>query len=149
MSLKVVRRLAAETLGVGESRIWLDPEAFERLSMAVSREDIRRLVHDGVIRVKPKKGVSRGRARRVRRQKKKGLRRGPGSRKGSRSGERKRRWIMQVRALRKYLKMLRDRRIISRRDYRRLRGYVKGGMLKTRAQIRAYIIEHGMARRRI
>ena len=149
MSLKFVKRLAAETLGVGESRIWLDPDAYDRLSTVVSREDIRRLVHDRVIKVKPKKGVSRGRARKVRKQKKKGLRRGPGSRKGGHSGEEKRRWMMQVRALRKYLKMLRDRRVISRSDYRKLRGYVKGGMLKTRAQIKAYIIEHGMARRRI
>lgn len=139
--------MAADVLGVGESRIWLDPEEYDRLITVVSREDIRTLVHEGVIRVKPKKGVSRGRARKIREQKKKGRRRGPGSRKG-RIRDRKEQWMARVRALRRYLRMLRDRKVISRSDYQKLRRYVKGGLLRTRAQIKSYIIEHNMVRKR-
>ena len=45
MSLKFVKRLAAQVMGIGESRVWIDPEKIERVSMAISREDVKRLIH--------------------------------------------------------------------------------------------------------
>ncbi|HDD33891.1 MAG TPA: 50S ribosomal protein L19e, partial [Thermofilaceae archaeon] len=44
MWARMVRRLAAEILGVGESRVWIDPEKLERVETAVTREDVRRLI---------------------------------------------------------------------------------------------------------
>ncbi|HID19204.1 TPA: 50S ribosomal protein L19e, partial [Candidatus Bathyarchaeota archaeon] len=94
MSLKSQRRLAAQVLGVGESRVWIDPEKFEDVSSAITRLEIEQLIRSGAIKAKPEKGVSRGRARVRRVKHKQGRRRGPGSRKGS-AGARtpeKRRW---------------------------------------------------------
>ncbi|RLI07979.1 50S ribosomal protein L19e, partial [Candidatus Bathyarchaeota archaeon] len=80
MNLRSRRRMAAEVLGVGESRIWIDPEYLDVVADVITKEEVRRLIHEGIIRVKPEAGVSRARARRIRAQKKKGRRRGPGSR---------------------------------------------------------------------
>ena len=58
MDLSLQKRLAAEVLGVGESRIWIDPDRIEDVEGAVTKEEIRRLIKEGVIRVKPVKGNS-------------------------------------------------------------------------------------------
>ncbi|MEM3794100.1 MAG: 50S ribosomal protein L19e, partial [Candidatus Bathyarchaeia archaeon] len=63
MSLRIQRRLAAELLKVGESRIWIDPGSIERVEAAITRDEIKRLIHEGVIRRLPERGVSKGRVR--------------------------------------------------------------------------------------
>lgn len=50
MSLSNQRRLAAEVLGVGETRVWIDPTRFEDVVAAITREDIRNLIKEGVIK---------------------------------------------------------------------------------------------------
>jgi len=57
LSLKSQRRLAAEILKIGESRVWMDPDRTEEVEIAISREEIRRLIHDGAIKSRPKRGV--------------------------------------------------------------------------------------------
>jgi len=141
MSLKFVRRLAAEVLKVGESRIWIDPDSFDRVSEVISREDVRRLIKDGVIKVRPKSTPSRGRLRMRRKR-----RRGPGSRKGSTISQ-KELWMAKVRAQRKFLKLLRRKRIIDRKTYRKLYMMVKGNAFRSVAHLKHYIIEHKLARR--
>ncbi|MEM1989819.1 MAG: 50S ribosomal protein L19e, partial [Candidatus Bathyarchaeia archaeon] len=74
MSLKSQRRMAAEILGVGEERVWIDPERIEEVEAAITREDIKRLIHEGVIRKLKDKGVSRARARIIHEKKRKGRR---------------------------------------------------------------------------
>ncbi|MCK5562869.1 50S ribosomal protein L19e, partial [Candidatus Bathyarchaeota archaeon] len=76
MSLKSQRRLAAQVLKVGANRVWIDPERNDDVEVAITREEIRKLVHEGVIKALPKKGISRVRARVLHKKKKKGLRRG-------------------------------------------------------------------------
>ncbi|UCF59603.1 MAG: 50S ribosomal protein L19e, partial [Candidatus Bathyarchaeota archaeon] len=46
MSLKSQRRLAAELLNVGEGRVWIDPDRIEDVEAAITREEIRRLIHE-------------------------------------------------------------------------------------------------------
>ena len=147
MSLRFVKRLAAQVLGVGESRIWIDPDKIERASMAISREDIRRLIHDGVIRKKPIPFPSRGRIRQRHLAKKRGRRRGYGSRKGPRYDE-KEIWMAKVRLQRKYLKRLRERKLIDRKTYRLLYRLSKGGTFRSLAHMKMYIEEHDLLRKR-
>lgn len=147
MNLSMVRRLAAEVLGVGENRIYIDPSRIDEAASAITKEDVRRLIEEGVISARPIKGTSRVRARLRHLKKRKGLRRGEGSRKGSKANMEKRLWIARVRALRKLLKYLRDRKMIDRKTYRKLYRMVKGGVFHSKAHLKAYIKEHGLLRR--
>jgi len=141
-----VRRLAAEILGVGVHRVWIDPQQLERVATVISKEEVRKLIKEGVIRKRPVKGISRHRIRIRKMKKKRGRRRGPGSRKGPRYDEREL-WISRIRAIRKFLKHLRDRKIIDKRTYRRLYLLAKGGTFRNVSHLKTYIKEHKLARR--
>ncbi len=115
--LKYQKKIAAKVAGVGIDRIKFDPEKIEDIEEAVTRRDIDRLIAQGAIKVLQKRGTSRARARA-----RKGKRRGPGSYKGSKYARlsKKMRWMRKIRALRKTLREMRDRGIISKKEYREL-----------------------------
>ncbi|MFW9801513.1 MAG: 50S ribosomal protein L19e [Candidatus Thorarchaeota archaeon] len=143
MKLTTQKRLAAEVMKVGVSRVWIDPEFEDEVSLAITRNDIRRLVDEGAIQRKQKIGVSRGRARHILRQKRKGQRKGPGKRKGKHTSKlsSKDRWMMKIRPMRKELKKLRDEGKITRRVYRDLYLKAKGNAFRNTAHLRTYIAE--------
>lgn len=143
MDLRLARRLAAEILGVGESRIWIDPEKAEDVAAAISKDDIRGLIKAGAISVRPASTPSRGRARARHEKRKKGRGRGPGSKKGPRVDE-KRLWISRVRAQRKLLKELKSKGLIDTKALRRVYRLVKGGFFRSRAHLKLYLQEHGL-----
>jgi len=150
VSLRSQRRLAAEILKVGVNRVWIDPDRIEEVESAITREEIRKLIHEGAIRALKKKGISRARARIIHEKKKKGLRRGPGSRSGTRKARlpRKRMWMMRIRALRRRLRELKSRRLIAEGAYRRLYIMAKSGAFKSIAEMERYIDAHNLWRRR-
>ena len=149
MTLRTQRRLAASLLKAGENRIWIDPDAADEVGEAVTRDDVRRLIKEGVIRARQKRGISSYRRKRLASQKKKGRRRGHGSRKGTKYARypKKERWISTIRALRKLLRELRDSGELSRREYRRLYRMAKGGAFRSRAHLQSYIAEHSLTER--
>jgi len=150
LSLRSQRRMAAEILGVGEDRVWIDPERIEEVEAAITREDIKRLIHEGVIRKLKDRGVSRARARIAHEKKKKGKRRGMGSRSGA-AGARvshQKEWVEKIRALRRRLRELKDKRVISVRTYRQLYLKAKAGVFKSIADLHRYIEAHGLRRKR-
>ena len=63
------RRMAAAILSqkegrpVGVHRVWIDPDYLDEVISAVQKDDVRRLIEDGVIKARPIKGTSRSRAR--------------------------------------------------------------------------------------
>jgi large subunit ribosomal protein L19e len=118
--------------------------------MAIRREDMQRLIKEGVIRALPKTGVSRGRARLLHVKRKKGLRHGPGSRKGARRSviPQKRTWILMVRRLRTYSSGLKSRKAIDRRTYRMLYRMIKGAFFKSTSDIDDYLKQHQLTRRK-
>ena len=150
MSLKSQRRLAAKILKVGENRVWIDPERIDDVQMAITREEIKKFIHEGVIRALPKEGVSRVRARIIHAKKKRGLRRGPGSRSGTSSAvlSKKEAWMKKIRALRKRLRELREKRIITESVYRKLYVMAKSGRFESRAELENYIKAQGWWRKR-
>ena len=150
MNLKNQRRLASEILKTGKSRVWIDPERAEEVEGAITRGDIRKLIHEKVIQTTPKKGVSRGRARVLHDKKKAGRRKGPGSKTGRSTARmpRKKRWERRIRTLRAHLKELRMRRAIRKDVYRRLYLMAKGGAFSTKSQIDHFIETNKLARRR-
>ncbi|MCK4247111.1 MAG: 50S ribosomal protein L19e, partial [Methanomicrobia archaeon] len=44
MNVKVQKRIAAEVLGCGIHRIWINPEEKDKVSMAITRGDVKKLV---------------------------------------------------------------------------------------------------------
>jgi large subunit ribosomal protein L19e len=144
-ALRLVKRVAAKLLKVGVNRVWIDPEQLDRASAAITKEEVRKLIKDGVVRARPIKGASRWRWRKAHEQRKKGLRKGPGSRKGS-IVSRKRTWVARVRALRRLLADLKERRRITRSTYRELYSMVKSGVFRSKAQLQAYIKEKGLVK---
>jgi len=146
MSLRGQRRLASEILKVGWNRVWIDPDETEKVSSAITRDDVRRLIHERVIQAMPERGASRGRARMAHRRRVLGRRSGLGGKKGSRKSGRV--WVEKIRAIRSRLRELRDRRIIERSAYRKLNLMAKGGVFRSKSHVDEYIKAHQLARRR-
>ncbi|HUT81445.1 MAG TPA: 50S ribosomal protein L19e [Candidatus Bathyarchaeia archaeon] len=149
--LKTQRSIAADILGVGVNRIYIDPDAADDVQMALTRRDIRALIHSGAIKVRKEKGVSRGRARELHMKQITGQRRGQGSRKG-RKGARtdlRREWINRIRKQRAYLKVLRDKNFIDKATYRLLYLRAKGGMFRSANYLRMYIQDNRLSKRKL
>ncbi|MCD6300669.1 MAG: 50S ribosomal protein L19e [Staphylothermus sp.] len=144
--LSLQKRLAAEILGVGESRIWIDPNRIEDVADAITKEEIRGLIKDGVIQVRPVHSNSRERWRKRHLQRKKGRRRGYGKRKGKKTArkDKKEEWMNRIRKIRRFLRYLRDNGVIDRKTYRRLYMLAKGGTFHSLASLKHYMKEHGI-----
>ena len=120
------KRMAAQILSkkegrtVGIHRVWINPDYLDEVSTAVQKDDIRQLIEDGLIKARPIKGISKGRARKAAEQKAKGRRKGPGSRKGTRNSRdpKKNRWMRLIRAQRRVLKDLRGDETLTPSEYR-------------------------------
>ena len=147
MNVRSQRRIAAEILKVGQNRVWLDPEDIDAISSAITRTEIRKLIHEGSIRALPETGSSKGRTRALKSKKNIGRRSGPGSRKGIRI-PRKKAWILRIRAIRDRLRELRDRRMILSQTYRKLFLMAKGGSFRSSSHLDEYIEARKLARKR-
>ena len=134
--MKSIKRLAASIKKVGLSRVKIKEP--EQCKEALTREDVKNLIKKGAIEIKKKRGVSRGRARKLHEQKKKGRRRGKGSRKGHKSDS-KRRWIIKVRAQRKFIKYLKEKQKITQEVYKELYRKVKGGFFRSVSHIKIFL----------
>jgi len=150
LSLKSQRRLAAKVLKVGGNRVWIDPNRNEDVEVAITRAEIRKLIHEGAIKQLPAQGVSRARAKILHEQKKKGLRFGPGTRQGSSRAKitKKETWMLRIRALRKKLREWKANRAISEGAYRQLYMVAGGGRFSSVADMERYAKTHGMWRKR-
>ena len=149
MNLKPQKRMAAEILKCGENRVYFDPYLIEDISLAITREDIRNLIKQGVIQKKYKKGISKHRKYIRHQRKKKGRARGLGKRKGTKHARapKKKAWIKRIRPIRRELKKLRDRKLITAANYRKLYMNAKGGMFNSVAQLNRHIKEKELLRK--
>jgi len=133
MQTNKLRRLAAIVLKCGKSKIWVDPVAQERLAEAMTKEDVRTLIKDGVIKERRDPGHSRGRARALQIKRRKGRKAGKGKRTGTKKArvKPKQRWMANVRAQRMWLRKLRtEDQIKGEHSYSKLYNMVKGGYFK-------------------
>ena len=83
MNLLSQRRLAAQVMGCGGTRVKFNTERLDEVAEALTKDDIRSLVKSGAIIEKPVTGISRGRARTRQKQRDKGRRKGSGRRSGT------------------------------------------------------------------
>jgi large subunit ribosomal protein L19e len=149
-NLSSQRRLAAEILKVGQNRVWIDPERMDDVEGAITREEVKKLIHEKVIVSLPEKGVSRSRAKTVRRKKGVGRRKGPGSRTGSACAKisKKEAWMSKIRSLRKKLRELKANRVITESTYRKMYGVAGSGKFESVADLERYLKAHDLWRKR-
>jgi large subunit ribosomal protein L19e len=149
-NLSSQRRLAAEILKVGQNRVWIDPERMDDVEGAITREEVKKLIHEKIIVSLPEKGVSRSRAKTVRRKKVVGRRKGPGSRTGSARAKvsKKEAWMSKIRSLRRKLRELKANRIITESTYRKMYGVAGSGKFESIADLERYLKAHDLWRKR-
>jgi len=150
LSLKSQRRLASKLLKVGANRVWIDPNRTDDVEVAITRAEIRKLVHEGAIRKLPAQGVSRARARVLHEKRKERLRHGPGTRKGSSGAKitKKDAWMSKIRVQRKTLREWKGNRSTTDDAYRQLYMMAGGGRFSSVADMERYAKTHGMWRKR-
>ena len=139
--LSAQKRLAADVLGVGKNRVRFDPEAQGEIADAITRDDVRDLIEDGVIEAETTQGNSRGRARERNEKRAYGHRSGHGSRKGTSGGrtDGSAEWQSRIRAQRRTLRELRDDDEITRSQYRELYDMASGGEFDSVRDLRRYV----------
>jgi large subunit ribosomal protein L19e len=149
-SLKTQRRLAAEILKAGVNRVWIDPEKMDDVGTAITREDMRKLIHEGIVKPRPRTGISRARARVLHNKKKKGLRSGGGSKSGASNARfsKKAAWMTRVRALRRRLRELKARKTLTESSYRELYRMTSSGRFASVADLERYLKAHEVWRKR-
>ncbi len=148
--LRSQRRLAAQILKVGENRVWMDPDRTDDIEAAMTREEIKKLTHEGAIKSAAVKGVSRGRARVLHEKRKKGRRRGLGTKSGSAYSRisRKEGWMKRIRALRKRLRNLKDDKIIAVGTYRQVYKLASSGRFESVGDLERYLKSRDLWRKR-
>jgi len=121
----------------------MDASKAEDISMAITRDDIRKLVARGIIKKKKEKGISRARAEAVKKQKRKGRRGGHGTAKSKASARNppKASWMKKIRLQRKRLAELRDSKKLKKGIYRRIYLMAKGGAFRSLAHLDSFLEE--------
>ena len=137
----IQRRLAADLLKCGIGRIWMDPEASEKIKKAITRNDVRGLIKDDLIKklpVKKKKSTAKKSKQRT------------GSRKGSKGARRgkKERWLKAVRPQRRLLKELKDGGELRPGAYRKMYMRIKGGSFRSKAHLQLYLKEKKLLKKK-
>ncbi len=142
VNLRAKKQLAARVTGVGVHRIKFDSDHLDDVADAITRENIRSLITANTIQIKSFTGTSRGRAQEKKNQKNK---RGTGQgskqgRKGARVGK-KEIYVAKVRALRRLLKIAKDRKEITNPEFWSLYKKVGGNTVRNRAHLRLLMEE--------
>ncbi len=144
MDLKVQKRLAAQILDCSPGRVAFNNERLEDIKQAITKRDIKLLIGDGAIIKKQGSFTSKSKVRKLKIQKSKGRRSGPGTKKGK-YGARfhpKKTWMSTVRVQREFIRELLSKNIITRQAYRELYLKSKGGYFRSRRHIKLYLQEH-------
>ncbi len=142
VNLRTKKRLVSRVVGVGVNRVRFDSDHLDDVTDAITRDSIRSLITANTIKIKPIVGTSRGRARLKKIQKRK---RGTkqGSKKGTKGARigKKKIHVAKVRALRYRLKVYKDRKEITNKEFWKLYKMVGGNTIRNVAHLRSLIDE--------
>jgi large subunit ribosomal protein L19e len=144
------RRLASRIMKVGKNRVWINPQKIEDVESAITRAEVRKLVHEKVIAASPIQGVSRGRAKVIQAKKRHGRRKGPGSKSGTPRAviTKKEAWMTKIRSLRRKLREWKANRTVTESNYRDLYMIAGSGRFASIADMERYAKAHDMWRKR-
>ncbi len=148
--LKGQRRLASQILKIGQNRVWIDPERMDDVEGAITREEVRKLIHERVIVSRPEKGVSRSRAKIIREKKRKGRRSGVGSVTGAAHAKvtKKEAWMLRIRSLRRKLRALKANRSITEETYSQYYRMAGSGRFQSIAELERNLKSNDLWRKR-
>jgi large subunit ribosomal protein L19e len=135
---------------IGKNRVWINPERTDDVEAAITREEVKKLIHEKVIVALPEKGISRSRAKTIQEKKRVGRRKGSGSRTGAGHAKisKKAAWMSKIRSLRKNLRELKTRRVIAETTYRKLYVMSGSGRFESVAELERYLKTHDLWRKR-
>ncbi len=144
------RRLAAQILKIGQNRVWIDPERMDDVEGAITREEVRKLIHEQVIVSLPVKGVSRSRAKTIQGKKRMGRRSGPGSVTGAGYAKvtKKEAWMIKIRSLRRKLRELKANRTITEATYTEYYRMAGSGRFESIAELERHLKANELWRKR-
>lgn len=142
VNLRAKKRLVSRIVGVGVHRVKFDNDHLDDITDAITRVNIRSLLTANTIKIKRIVGTSHGRAtlKKIQRRKRgtgQGSKKG---RKGARVGK-KRVHITKVRALRWRLKVSKDRKEITNKEFWELYKKIGGNTIRNVAHLRSLIDE--------
>ena len=145
--MNLQKRLAAQILNCSPKRIHFDIAKASEIKGAITKADVLDLINKKIITQKQKQGISQSRTSQTRKQKRKGRQKGYGSRKGKHNARLsdKNAWKNRIRLQRALLKTLRDKQIISTKDYRTLYSRTKGGFFRSIRHLKMHVREQSSA----
>ncbi|MBT4596664.1 MAG: 50S ribosomal protein L19e [Candidatus Diapherotrites archaeon] len=143
MELNKAKEMAAGVLKVGKNKVFISPTDATKIAEAMTKDDIRGLIADRVIKKRQDNSQSKGRARALKAKKIKGRKKGRGKRKGTKKtrGEKKKTWIKKVRAQRRTLRELRETNpeAVADKRYSDVYRKIKGNFFKGKKYLIEYI----------
>lgn len=143
MDLSKAKELAARILKVGVNKVYIDPANLKKVEEAMTKDDLRGLVAERIIKKRKENFQSRGRSRVMLEKRQKGRKRGKGKKKGTKKArtEGKRGWIKKVRSQRMMLKELRktNPQAVEAVGYGDVYRKIKGGFFKGKNYVKEYV----------
>jgi len=143
MELNKAKELAAQVLKVGKGKVYINPKEVTKIKDAMTKDDIRGLIADRIIKKRQDNSQSKGRTRVLKDKKKRGRKKGRGKRTGTKKTrtEKKKRWMNKVRAQRRTLRELKESNpeAVKEKNYSDVYKKIKGNFFKGKKYLTEYI----------